>query len=475
MANLGVKQKLFWRLRAGERRFLLIVGDLFSSYLALFLALVFWARASNEWLQFSLQFLLERPPFWFYLLPLLWLVLLSGMYDIRRASNMMETIGGIAMAALLSATVYMFVFFLSEPGALPRLGVAIFFIGSAVLTLIWRFLYIQIFTAPTFLRRVLIVGAGNAGKTLVKITKNIWPLPFYLVGLIDDDSEKIGTEIEGYPVISGSQNVLTLIEEHEITDVIFAISGDLNPELLTSLITAEERGIEVTTLPVIYEELLGRVPIYLLQSDWLLRSFVDQVHVDRIYELSKRLLDLIFGFLGSVAFILSLPFVGLGILLESKGPIIYSQVRLGKNGKEYKIYKYRSMYADAEIDGHARPASENDDRVTKIGRLLRKSHLDELPQSINIFLGEMSIVGPRAERPEIVQELQKEIPFYRARLFVKPGLTGWAQVNYGYASGVEQNAIKLEYDLYYIKHRNLMLDISIMFQTAGAVVGLKGR
>ena len=133
------------------------------------------------------------------------------------------------------------------------------------------------------------------------------------------------------------------------------------------------------------------------------------------------------------------------------------------------------MIIDAEKDGIARPAAINDDRTTRIGRLLRRTHLDELPQFFNILRGEMSLVGPRSERPEIIEELQSQIPFYRARLFVKPGLTGWAQVNYGYASGVEANSVKLEYDLYYIKRRTVTLDFIIMFRTIWTVIGFKGR
>jgi lipopolysaccharide/colanic/teichoic acid biosynthesis glycosyltransferase len=133
------------------------------------------------------------------------------------------------------------------------------------------------------------------------------------------------------------------------------------------------------------------------------------------------------------------------------------------------------MFVDAEINGNFRPAEENDDRITTIGKILRKSHLDELPQFINILKGEMSLVGPRSERPMIVENYQRDIPFYRGRLLVKPGLTGWAQVNYGYASTIEENAIKLEYDLYYIKHRDLMMDLSIMLLTISSVIGLRGR
>ena len=245
--------------------------------------------------------------------------------------------------------------------------------------------------------------------------------------------------------------------------------------MFEKVLEAEENGIEVTTMPIVYEELLGRVPIFLLKSDWVLRSFVDQAHVGGFYELAKRLIDIIGGIVGCLILLLSLPIIGTIILLESGAPIFYYQSRLGKNGRFYNMIKYRSMVQDAESDGIARPAAENDIRTTFFGKFLRKSHLDELPQFFNILKGDMSLVGPRAERPELVALLQQHIPFYRARLFVKPGLSGWAQVNYGYANDYETNGVKLEYDLYYIKHRNLMLDISIMIRTVGTVIGLRGH
>jgi exopolysaccharide biosynthesis polyprenyl glycosylphosphotransferase len=475
MANLGMKQRVFWRLRQGERKFILVSGDIISSLIAMFLALFFWARGTDEWLNFSWQFLIERPPTWFYFLPVVWILLLSGLYDLRKANKLMDTISGIAMSTLMSGSIYLFIFFLATPKTLPRFGVAVFFIGSAIITLIWRLLYIQIFTAPAFMRRVLIVGAGNAGMTLVNIVKESYPPPFFLVGLIDDAPQKIGTELLGFPILGGGSDLLKIIEEKEISDVIFAITGKMNPEMLDALLAAEENGIEITTLPVMYEEIMGRVPIFLLESDWVLRSFVDQSHISRFYEIGKRVIDILGGLIGVIFLIILIPFISLSILISGKGPVFYRQVRLGKNGKEYNIIKFRSMNIDAEIDGIAKPAEENDERITSIGRLLRKSHLDELPQFLNILKGDMSLVGPRSERPEIISGLQSEIPFYRARLFVKPGLTGWAQVNFGYAATVEDNAIKLEYDLYYIKHRNLTLEITILFQTFGAVIGLRGR
>lgn len=142
--------------------------------------------------------------------------------------------------------------------------------------------------------------------------------------------------------------------------------------------------------------------------------------------------------------------------------------------KNFNLLKFRSMRRDAEKDGIARWAVENDERATRSGRFLRRSHLDELPQFLNVLKGDLSLVGPRAERPELVEKLQKEVPFYRARLFIKPGITGWAQINYQYASNVEETAIKLEHDLYYIMHRNLLLDILILVRTVGQVFGFRG-
>jgi lipopolysaccharide/colanic/teichoic acid biosynthesis glycosyltransferase len=240
-------------------------------------------------------------------------------------------------------------------------------------------------------------------------------------------------------------------------------------------VEAEEHGIEISTMPMVYEELLGRVPIFLLQSEWLLRSFVDQYHANGFYEVTKRVLDILGGLIGFIFFVALFPLIAISVLIEGGFPILIKQNRLGKQGHEYQILKFRTMRKDAESDGKARMATENDERVTKLGRFWRRSHLDELPQFMNVLTGEMSLVGPRAERPEFVKKLQQRIPFYRARLFVKPGLTGWAQINQRYAATIEETGVKLEYDLYYIKQRNLVLDFYILFRTLGTVIGLRGQ
>ena len=241
------------------------------------------------------------------------------------------------------------------------------------------------------------------------------------------------------------------------------------------LLDAQEQGTEIARMQTIYEELLGRVPIHHLESDWVLRSFVDESRSGGLYELGKRLLDIIGAIVGLALCLILLPFVGLAILINSGLPVFYWQERLGRGGKEFQIVKFRTMYQNAEKDGKAQMAGEKDPRITSVGNFLRVTRLDEFPQFLNVLRGEMSLVGPRAERAEWVSTFQQEIPFYRARLLVKPGITGWAQVNYGYAATVEDTSVKLEYDLYYIKHRSIVMDLAILLQTIGTVFGRRGR
>ncbi len=461
-----------WRLRPNERRGTLFFVDLLVTILALFIALYFWS-VFDGWLNFSLQFLQERVPTWFYFMPAFWLLLLVESYNPRRSNAINVTIREVSIAAAVSIGLYLILFVIYK--TLPRIGVAVFIVSVYALTLAWRLINIRLFTAPVFMRRVLIVGAGRSGSQLVKVIRETWPPPFFVVGFVDDDPEKLGKEFSGFKVLGESSNLLQIAGDNQVTDLVFAISGEMNPRTFAALIDAEEQGIEVSTMPVLYEELLGRVPINLLQSDWLLRSFVDQSHIGGFYDLVKRLIDLVGGLIGTILFIITFPLIALLIMLISGRPVFYTQVRLGKNGRPYNMIKYRTMIPNAEMDGIPVAASEHDERATGIGRVLRKMHLDEMPQFINVLKGEMSLVGPRAERPQLVEELQQGIPFYRARLFVKPGLTGWAQVNFGYAAGTEMNSIKLEYDLYYIKHRNLLLDFLIILRTVGTVVFFRGR
>jgi len=186
-------------------------------------------------------------------------------------------------------------------------------------------------------------------------------------------------------------------------------------------------------------------------------------------------MDIIGGVIGVGIFIIMYLPISFLIFVDDGMPILYRQERLGKGAKPYKIIKFRTMVKDAEVDGEAKWASDGDHRITKIGRFLRKTHIDEFPQFINVLKGEMSLVGPRSERPSLINKLQEDVPFYRARLLVKPGVTGWAQINYGYPETVDETIDKLEYDLFYIKNRTILLDLRIILGTPATIFGLKGK
>ena len=459
-----------WRIRPRDQRTILLISDFLVAYVALAAALFIW-RLRDQWFP---TFFSERVDVWFYFLPLIWIVFLVEMYDPHRAKNIRLTWIGISMATLVSLIVYALLYLVSPKGFLPR-QVVVFLAFAGILTLLWRLAYIRIFTGQAFLRRVLVVGAGKAGMTFIQAYQNLHPRPFTLVGFIDDDPAKIGREMEGFSILAGSKCLPELIEKEAVSDLVIAITGEMSSDTFQSILDAQERGVDVIPMPTLYEELLGRVPIHDLESEWLIRSFVNEARVNGFYEIAKRLLDILIASVGLLVYLVLYPFIAAAILLDSGFPIVYKQIRSGKGGKPYTFYKFRTMRQDAEKDGLARPAEEHDSRITRTGGFLRRTHIDELPQAWNVLRGEMSIIGPRAERPELVEEYEKEIPFYRARLLVKPGITGWAQVNYGYSATVAENTIKQEYDLYYIKHRSLLMDFSVILRTVWQVIGLRGR
>jgi exopolysaccharide biosynthesis polyprenyl glycosylphosphotransferase len=480
------------RLRPSEYRSVLWIGDLTMAITSVFAALYTW-RQYNFYVR--LEELLARdvpepraiiqarlfnniePQLWFYLLPIVWMLLLIELYEPHVASSGRRTTRGIALAAFIGLVVYSLVFILqvNPETNLPRVGVGAFLLFASLLTFLWRMLFIRIYKSTGQRRRALLIGAGKAGQALAELYNSSGTRSFNLVGFIDDDQQKAGKTICDLRVLGSSEHLLSLIDVYHISDIVIAINGEIQGTTFQSILDAQENGIEVMRMPILYEEMTGRVPIHHLESDWIIRSFVDGLRVSGFYELTKRLLDIFGGIVGVLIFAITYPFLALAVFMDSGLPIFYSQPRLGRGGLIFNIYKYRTMRQDAEADGEARLALQNDPRVTRVGNFLRKVRLDELPQFWNVLHGEMSLVGPRAERPELVAEFQKQIPFYRARLLVKPGLSGWAQINYGYVASVTETAVKLEYDLYYIKHRTLSMDFQIILRTIGTVFRRTGR
>ena len=484
------------RLRPSEYRSVLFIGDLLMAVTSVFAALYAWQQynltvnlpplvdklsvANPSWseakaIREAYAQLDINAPFWFYLLPIIWMLLLVDLYEPHVAGSGRKTTRGIALAAFIGLLGYSLVFILQQNTNLPRIGVGAFLLFASLLTLLWRTLFIRLYKSTGQRRRVLLIGAGKAGQTLAEVYRSSNTQSFNLIGYIDDDKKKVGKTICGLHVIGPSVYLLDLIDAYHVSDIVIAINGEIQGTTFQSILDAQEKGVEVTRMPILYEEMTGRVPVHHLESDWIIRSFVDGLRVSGFYELMKRLLDMLGGLVGVLIFAITYPFLALAVFLDSGLPIFYSQPRLGRGGLIFTIYKFRTMRQDAEADGEVRMTLENDPRVTRVGNFLRKVRLDELPQFWNVLRGEMSLVGPRAERPELVAEYQKQIPFYRARLLVKPGLSGWAQINYGYVASVTETAVKLEYDLYYIKHRTFGMDFQIILRTIGTVLRRTGR
>jgi exopolysaccharide biosynthesis polyprenyl glycosylphosphotransferase len=481
------------RIRQSEYRSLLVIGDLAMAVVSLVAAIYAWG-AYNLYVREILidQYISQgfgpsrareladgqtvfEIPFWFYLLPIIWVLLLVELYEPHVASSGRRTTRGIAIAAFIGLLAYSVVFIIQQQSNLPRIGVGAFLLFASFLTLLWRMIFIRIYKSTGQRRRMLLIGAGKAGQTLAELYNSLDTQSFNLIGFVDDDTTKVGKRLCGLRVLASSAHLLTLIDIHHISDLVIAINGEIHGATFQAILDAQERGVEVMRMPILYEEMTGRVPVHHLESDWIIRSFVDGLHVSGFYELTKRLLDILGAIVGLLIFAVTSPFLSIAVLLDSGFPVFYSQPRLGKGGFIFRIYKYRTMRQDAEADGEAKTTLENDPRVTRVGRFLRKTRLDELPQFWNVLRGEMSLVGPRAERPELVAAYQKQVPFYRARLLVKPGLTGWAQINYGYVASVTETAVKIEYDLYYIKHRTLPMDFQIILRTIGTVLRRTGR
>ena len=318
---------------------------------------------------------------------------------------------------------------------------------------------------------MLLLGNGSRAKATVRdIQKRGWSSyqTYQVVGYVHETEPKNKSDELQY--LGRSRELLSVIERYKIHEIVVTTDGKLRNKLFESLIDCQAKGVRVSWMPEFYERLYQKVPVEHLDRSWALYMIQDRPVFNRLELGLKRLLDLTLLIFALPIFLLILVPVALAIKLESPGPVFYRQVRCGRAGDLFMIYKFRTMIANAEKDGKARWASKGDPRITRVGQFLRKARLDELPQLFNVFRGEMSIVGPRPERPEFVEQLEEAIPFYRMRHLVKPGLTGWAQINYEYGSTVDDALVKLQYDFYYVRYWSIWLDLYILFRTVGVVL-----
>lgn len=462
------------QLRLSERKLLLALGDLLAMFAAVLLSLFIWSRVARY--PFTVEFVASQL-LWFVVLPLAWFPLASAadFFDLRVAASRGRTLSRLVGLEAQLLLVYLLVFFFSPRDALPRLFIFYYAISSFLFIALWRFAGFAVLGWASAPRRVLIVGADWAADSLIAAIRDHAGHEYEVRGVVGA-AEQVGRKVHGVPVIGDGDELMQIVQRDQITELVTTATTGVDGATFQGLMDAYEHGLRIVPMAILYEQITGRVPVEHVNDDWAV-VFLPVSRNEGAFNLYlplKRLTDVALAFVGLLLFAPLLLALAMLIRLDSPGSAFYRQDRLGRSGEPFRIIKLRTMVRNAERDTGAVFSRRGDPRVTRFGRFLRRTRLDEVPQLYNVLRGEMSIVGPRPERPEHVARLQRKIPFYRTRQTMRPGLTGWAQVRYNYGSTDEDALVKLQYDLYYIRHCSLLLDFTIMLRTVSKVLSLSG-
>ncbi len=410
-----------------------------------------------------------------------WLTMVAlGLYQRHSRETSGVALGTLTRLVLAMATVSLALIVLYFAFPSLEMGRGLFALSIAIsftLLLVSRLVFARVTSGKGLRRRVLLLGSGDRARSVLADTsENDHFNRINFIGFVSPGQAAKSScpAVENGPCLGSCESLLDLAFENRVDDIVLA-TEDLRGFLsMNELMSCKLAGINVLRLDTFYEREMGRVMLEGLLPSWFV--FTNQFQRSVTHRFSRRALDLL-----AAALILSLAWpimllVALAIWLESggRGGVLYRQKRVGEGDGVFTLNKFRSMRTDAESDGVARWASSDDDRVTRVGRIIRKLRLDELPQLYNVFRGDMSMIGPRPERPEIVEQLKARIPYYGLRHSVAPGLTGWAQLRYPYGASVEDAVEKLRYDLYYIKEQGLLFDLQILLQTVEVVLFRRG-
>jgi sugar transferase (PEP-CTERM system associated) len=398
----------------------------------------------------------------------------SDLYDFRTVSDRRELFVRLTQA-LGATSVILAVAYFWFPQLM--LGRGVFILSAGVVLLVitgWRVVFEWITRALGPRERLLLIGTGPGAIELARELHELrHTLGVQIVGFVDPDPARVGRPVLNPGVVGTIGDVPAIVRAQRVDRVVVSLAdarGKLPVDQLLEMKLND--GVAFDHLASVYEEYTGKIAVENLRPSWFI--FSDGFRKSAVLITVKRVIDLM---VGAIGFVLALPImllVAFLVRLTSRGPVLYHQARVGQHGRIFTVHKFRSMVTDAEAGTGAVWAQRNDSRVTPIGRFLRRTRLDELPQLWNVLRGDMSLVGPRPERPEFVRSLTDQIPFYGQRHVVRPGLTGWAQVRYTYGASVEDAMEKLQYDLYYIKNMSLALDLFILFSTVKTVLQRQG-
>jgi exopolysaccharide biosynthesis polyprenyl glycosylphosphotransferase len=397
------------------------------------------------------------------------------LYNLQKASKFEIVVQNIILTSSVTVLIYLLTPFFTPELPENRLQIVYFYIAVNLALFIWRYAYIVLISAPRFFKRVLLVANAPQIDEIVRSLQRSDP-NYKVVGFINTDTINYEFKEESDLEEFALTNVAKTVEEQTISEIVVAASQDdgITVYLYNQLISLLENGVPIREYTQVYEEITHRVPVQHVEKDFYRYFPFSRSNQNKLYLFFHRILDLILSLIGLSFGLVISPFIIIGNLFANRGPVFYTQIRVGRNGKHFRIYKLRSMIVEAEKYG-AQFAERKDTRITRFGRFLRRSRFDEIPQFINVIKGNMSVIGPRPERPVFVKELSEKIPFYEIRHIIKPGVTGWAQVNAKYGSSEEDALEKLQYDLYYIKKRSFFLDISIVIKTLSTIIFFRGQ
>ena len=442
------------------KKIILLAGDALFLFASLPLTL-FIAFGSELSFELFLEHLLPFSFLYFFVLVLFYI---NGLYDIRKFKSATSLFASIFMLHGVAIILGIVFFYLATDllSISPKTNLVLNMLTAAFMVWVWRAMF-QRFLAGHLKINVAIAGVNEHAQELAHIINKHPHMGYNLAAFISTEPLFENIKIDSATKkIFADKNLAYNLKEHGIDTVIMAENPHLNPAIAQAFYECIPYKIQFLDLAQSYEMLTGRIPISYINQTWFLENINEQQK--KLYDNAKRAADILAA---SMLFLFSLPlwpFIALAIKWESAGPIFYSQERVGVNKRLFNLIKFRSMLKNAE-QGMPVWAKRKDPRVTKVGALLRRTHLDEIPQMINILRGDISLVGPRPERIEFVRELEKQIPHYNIRHITKPGFTGWAQVNFRYARTPMDTYEKFQYDLYYLKNRSLILDISILLKT----------
>jgi sugar transferase (PEP-CTERM system associated) len=395
----------------------------------------------------------------------------SGLYETAPSPTLARSMGRAAFVLLLLLPLGYLIFGLLPAQFDHRASVQWSVMACASALVVRRAYVSHASGRPARRTRILIFGAGPAAMVVADTLRSADP-NVDIVGHVAGPNER-ETAIPAAQLLKASDTLPNIARSLEVDEIIVALTERRSGSMpLRQLLDCKVSGTKVYDLNTHFEKTLGQIRIDFLNASWLI--FGDGFNQGAWRTAVKRVFDLVSA---SILLVGSAPIMlitALLIKLESPGPVLYRQERTGLNGRSFSIFKFRSMRTDAEKDGRPVWAATNDNRVTRVGNIIRKLRIDELPQLFNVLRGDMSLVGPRPERPFFVEQLTQEIPFYALRHSVKPGVTGWAQVRYPYGATVEDSLQKLQYDLYYVKNHTLFLDLVVLMETVGVVLTGKG-